>query len=153
MSAGSLHDEAKKVVRCGMHADRARHSQLHHVSADAYNTNAGAYESLAEQQAAMHDEAAPSEDRDGGAQQSSGLTRHSAGRLVSRASLEQVSRCAVKANVLAESISCWLAAGCTIAQARIHLLALNVEATCTKESGNQVMQSNTLTVGVEKARS
>lgn len=57
-------------------------------------------------------------------------TRDSASWLVSRASLILVSCCTIKTDVLAESVSCWLAAGCTIAQASIHLLAFNVQAAC-----------------------
>ena len=61
-------------------------------------------------------------------------TRDSASWLVSRASLILVSCCTIKTDVLAESVSCWLATGCTIAQASIHLLAFNVQAACTQSA-------------------
>lgn len=58
------------------------------------------------------------------------LTTDCTNWLVGRAGLVLVSHSPIKANVFAECVGCWLAAGCAIAEACVHLLSLNVQATC-----------------------
>lgn len=58
------------------------------------------------------------------------LTRDCASWLCCWHCLKEILHGTIKPNVLAEGISSWLSTCSAIAQAAVHLLALNVQATC-----------------------